>query len=380
MTRILFIHNTVLWYRVPFFKALSDVYPVKFIFNHSNISKSLYGVETSSEIEGMENVDFEVMANHLGIASGLIRKLWGDYDILVGGNWDSIPEIMESFYYYSVAWVRRKPIILWREDWAWEDTSLKSRLLEPFIKWMVRTSSAIVVPGSKHREYFISLTSEPDKIFLMPNASNLTVHDEDYSRSEEIKSEMDLEDKKIVLYVGRLIKRKGVQYLLRALSEIKSKDVMLLIVGEGEMEDELKIMVKELGLEDNVIFTGNVSQEKLVPYYIMTDLVVVPSITYGIGDPWVLVLNEAMKVKKPVIATEAVGAASDMIKEGENGYIVPEKDVDALRKRIDKILEDNDLAHKMGEESYDIIQKEFRYNNMVEGFQKAVAFSLKSKK
>jgi len=379
MTRILFIHNTVMWYRIPFFRALADIYSVKYLFNHPDISQTLYGVETTTEIEGMDGVNYQIMSNHLGIAEGLIKKAWGDYDILVGGSWDSIPEIVESVYYYTVAWLRRKPIILWREDWAWEDTSLKSKLIRPLINWMVRTSSAIVVPGSKHQEYFLQLGSRPEKIFIMPNVSNQTVQKDDPEKAAYLRGKMGLEHKKIVMYVGRLIKRKGVQYLLQALEKIKTEDVMLLILGDGECEDELKSIVKELGLADKVIFTGNIAQEELVSYYIMSDLVVVPSITHGIGDPWVLVLNEAMYFKKPVIATDAVGAASDMIDEGKNGFIVPEKDSPALARAMDKILEDDGLRLKMSQKSYEIIKDQFRYTNMVEGFKKAVDYSLNNK-
>jgi len=376
MTRILFIHNTVMWYRIPFFKALTDIYSVKFIFNHGKVSNKLYGVDTPDEIEGLQGVEYEVLSNHLGIAWGLIQRAWEDYDLLVGGSWDSIPEIVESVYYLTVAWLRRKPIVLWREDWAWDDPSLKSRLLKPLKKFMIKISSAIVLPGTKHREYFLSLGSNPEKIFLMPNVSNQTIQKEDYNKTAQLKEKMNLKNKKIVLYVGRLIKRKGIQYLLSALSQLENEDLVLLIVGSGEYETELKSRVQELGLADKVIFTGNIPQENLVFYYLMSDLVVVPSITYGIGDPWVLVLNEAMYFKKPVIATEAVGAACDMIKDNENGFIVPEKDADALAQSMVKILEDNDLKLEMGQKSYEIIQNKFRYHNMVNGFKQAVEYSL----
>ena len=376
MTRILFIHNTVMWYRIPFFKALTDIYSVKFIFNHGKVSNKLYGVDTPEEIEGLQGVEYEVLSNHLGIAWGLVQRAWEDYDLLVGGSWDSIPEIVESAYYLTVAWLRRKPIVLWREDWAWDDPSLKSRLLKPLKKFMIKISSAIVLPGTKHREYFLSLGSNPEKIFLMPNVSNQTIQKEDYNKTAQLKEKMNLENKKIVLYVGRLIKRKGIQYLLSALSQLENEDLVLLIVGSGEYETELKNRVQELGLADKVIFTGNIPQENLVFYYLMSDLVVVPSITYGIGDPWVLVLNEAMYFKKPVIATEAVGAACDMIKDNENGFIVPEKDADALAQSMVKILEDNDLKLEMGQKSYEIIQNKFRYHNMVNGFKQAVEYSL----
>ncbi|BDZ68509.1 glycosyltransferase family 4 protein [Methanobacterium ferruginis] len=376
MTRILFIHNTVMWYRIPFFKALTDIYSVKFIFNHGKVSNKLYGVDTPEEIEGLQGVEYEVLSNHLGIAWGLVQRAWEDYDLLVGGSWDSIPEIVESVYYLTVAWLRRKPIVLWREDWAWDDPSLKSRLLKPLKKFMIKISSAIVLPGTKHREYFLSLGSNPEKIFLMPNVSNQTIQKEDYNKTAQLKEKMNLKNKKIVLYVGRLIKRKGIQYLLSALSQLENEDLVLLIVGSGEYETELKSRVQELGLADKVIFTGNIPQENLVFYYLMSDLVVVPSITYGIGDPWVLVLNEAMYFKKPVIATEAVGAACDMIKDNENGFIVPEKDADALAQSMVKILEDDDLKLEMGQKSYEIIQNKFRYHNMVNGFKQAVEYSL----
>jgi len=377
MTRILFIHNTAMWYRIPFFRALDQIYQIEYLFTHMQVSRDIYGLEDHENIEGMEDINKVILANHLGIAWGLIRRAFHRYDVMVGGSWDSIPEILETIYCYTVAWLRRKPIILWREDWAWEDTSSKSKLIRPMIKWMVRTSSAIVVPGSKHREYFLQLGSHPEKIFIMPNVSNQTLHEDDLKRSEDLKEKLELEGKKVILYVGRLIKRKGVHYLLEALSRIHSEDAILLIAGEGECREELEGMVRELELDDKVIFTGNVAQEELNSYYMLSDLVVVPSITYGIGDPWVLVLNEAMYFKNPVIATDAVGAASDMIHNGENGFMVPEKDASALAQCMDKILEDDNLAHEMGLKSYKIIQERFRYVNMVNGFEKAVGYSLK---
>nr|WP_319372578.1 glycosyltransferase family 4 protein [uncultured Methanobacterium sp.] len=380
MTKILFIHNTAMWYRIPFFKDLDQEYAIDYIFTHMQVSKDIYGLENPDNIGGMEDIKHIILPNHVGIAWGILKKAFQDYDLMVGGSWDSIPEIMESVYCYGVAWIRRKPIILWREDWAWEDTSLKSKLIQPLVKWIVRTSSAIVVPGSKHREYFIQLGADQEKIFLMPNASNQTIHEDDPGKARKLREKMDLNNKKILLYVGRLIQRKGVQYLIQALKKIETEDIMLLILGDGDYKDELQGMVNELGLENKVIFTGKVSQEELASYYITSDLVVVPSITHGIGDPWVLVLNEAMQFRKPVIATDAVGAASDMITECENGFIVPEKDVPALTRAINTILEDDKLRLEMGQKSFEIIQEGFGYSNMVEGFQKAVNYSLKNEK
>lgn len=377
MTKILFIHNTVMWYRIPFFRALSDIYSVEFLFNHMNVSKSVYGVETPNEIEGMDGVNYQLMSNYLGIAWGLLRKAWGDYDILVGGSWDSIPEILESVYYLTVAWLRRKPIILWREDWDWKDNSLKSKLLKQLKKLFIRTSSAMLVPGIKHREYFQSLGADTEKIFLMPNVSGISASANDNDNAEKIRHRLSLGDKKVILFVGRLTKRKGLGYLIKALNQLKTQNLVLLVLGDGECRAGLEKLSHELGITDKILFIGQIDNNQLPAYYILADLCVIPSITYIMADPAPLVVNEAMSFKNPVITTDAVGCAPDFIHNGKNGFIVPEKDASALAQNMDKILEDDNLAHKMGEESYKIIQERFRYVNMVNGFEGAVGYSLK---
>jgi glycosyltransferase involved in cell wall biosynthesis len=92
-----------------------------------------------------------------------------------------------------------------------------------------------------------------------------------------------------------------------------------------------------------------------------------------------MVLNEAMLLGKPVIATSAVGAAFDMIVEGENGFIIPERDVDSLASSLGDIISDKKMAEKMGGESLKIITNRFRYSHMVDGFKKAVKFALRKR-
>jgi glycosyltransferase involved in cell wall biosynthesis len=195
--------------------------------------------------------------------------------------------------------------------------------------------------------------------------------------AQELKKILGIGNKNVILYLGRLIPRKGVHYLIRALKYIDIKEYVLLIVGDGECRDELKKQVEELGMGEYVIFTGKIPHEKLAIYYQISDVVVLPSITHGIGDPWVMVLNEAMFLKKPVIATNAVGAAPDMIINGKNGYIIPERDVESLSKSLNMILKNQDLAMEMGLESYKIVTGHFQYVNMADGFKNAVEYSLK---
>ena len=75
MTKILFIHNTAMWYRRPFFKRLSEIYDVKFVFTHIEVSKDVYGVELSDEIEGLEGVNYKTSKKIFG---GIIFELIKD--------------------------------------------------------------------------------------------------------------------------------------------------------------------------------------------------------------------------------------------------------------------------------------------------------------
>jgi glycosyltransferase involved in cell wall biosynthesis len=98
------------------------------------------------------------------------------------------------------------------------------------------------------------------------------------------------------------------------------------------------------------------------------------------GDPWVWVVNEAMSAGRPVIATDAVGAAYDLIQDGVNGYMVPEQDSEALHKALKAVLTDTVTAGKMGAASKKIIDQGFTIDHMVAGFNRAVDSVIAGKK
>ena len=373
MTKILFVHNTAMWYRRPFFKKLSEICDVKFVFTHIEVSKDRYGVELSDEIEGLEGVNYKALKSHFSIAFGLIKELLkDDCDVVV----DSFMSI-EAMFSFTIAKLRRKPIIFWSEAWDWEKRkTLKRKLFAPLSKFIISHSDAFLVPGTRHKKYFVSLGASPEKVFIMPNVSNISVKEEDYVNKEKLKEELSIGNKKVVLYIGRLRKRKGVEYLVKAFAKLRKEkdDSVLIIIGRGECRDELELLAKNLNIEDSVYFVGYVEDELLPAYYLLCDVCVVPSITYGMADPWVFIVNEAMYFGNPVIATDAVGAAFDMIKDGVNGFMVPEKDSAALYSAMKKIISDPVLEKKMGEESKRVIEEEFRYENMVSGFRKAVEY------
>ncbi len=377
MTKILFVHNTPMWYRRPFFKLLTQIYSIKFVFTHIEISSNVYGVELSGNIEGLEEVNYKIINPS---KSGRIYKIINDlakedYDIIV----DSFLSI-ESFFSFVIAKLRRKHIIFWSEAWDWErKNNFKEALLRLLFKFVLSHSSAIFVPGTRHKKYFLSLGAKSNQIFILPNVSNIYLKNIDHKNKNELKKELNIGSKKVILYVGRLEKRKGVEYLVRGFAKLLNdyNDTVLIIIGRGECRNHLESLSKSLNVSNCIYFRGYVEDELLPAYYLLSDICVIPSITYMIGDPWVFTVNEAMYFGKPVIVTDAVGAAFDMIEDGKNGFLVKEKSSDELYHAMKKILSDPELKQRMGEESKRIIEERYTYDNMINGFKSTVDYLLK---
>jgi glycosyltransferase involved in cell wall biosynthesis len=156
---------------------------------------------------------------------------------------------------------------------------------------------------------------------------------------------------KDVLFVGRLIARKGVDYLLKAIPLLDAKvPVHLHVVGDGHKAEEWKALARQLKLDGKVTFHGSVSDEELERQYARADVFVLPAIVDDYGDTEGLgvVLVEALCFKTPVVAS-AVGGIPDVIRDRETGLLVPERDSAALAEAIAAVLLDRPLAESLAE-------------------------------
>ena len=373
--RILFIHHTAMWYRKPFFQLLGQSYPVEFLFTNVEGYNQTYDTQFSQKIAGMEGLNYRVVPKRFGVAWGAIRRVLGDYDVFVGGSWDTPSDLFETVFYFVIVKLRSKPFILWREDWDWKVHSLKRRMVKLFAGFFSRHADAVLVPGTKHRDFFSKMGVSAEKIFIMPNVSNIALKDQDYLLKDQIIRENKLEGKKVVLFVGRLIDLKGVQYLLPAFAKLKKKmnNVELFILGDGECREELETISRKLKIDSEVHFMGNIDNELLGAYYMLSNLFVLPSITTYYADACPLVVNEAMYFGKPVVTSDAVGTTF-MIEDGVNGYVVEERNAEALFQAMYRILSDDHREEKMGKVSKMIIDQGFTYQNMMEGFNQAMEY------
>ncbi|MBI2139339.1 glycosyltransferase [Candidatus Woesearchaeota archaeon] len=155
---------------------------------------------------------------------------------------------------------------------------------------------------------------------------------------------------KIILFVGLLVEKKGVEYLIKAMKEIEPlhPHTALLIVGEGPESERLKSLAESLGLKNSIRFLGQVDPETLAKIYGIADIFVLPSIKDSGGETETLgvVLLEAMASELPVIASD-VGGIPDIV-DRNVGSLVPQKDPHALAKTLIRLLDSPRLAAKMG--------------------------------
>jgi glycosyltransferase involved in cell wall biosynthesis len=158
-----------------------------------------------------------------------------------------------------------------------------------------------------------------------------------------VRKKHGLKKSKVILFAGRMVGYKGLEYLLEAFKSIQDKfDASLVLVGGGPLEDELKSKASALGLK-NIHFAGDVSESMLPEYYAACDVFVLPSVTRQ--EAFGLVLAEAMACGKPVVSTNFSGMPYVV---GDAGLLVEPRDVEGLASALLKVLGDRKLAGELG--------------------------------
>lgn len=162
--------------------------------------------------------------------------------------------------------------------------------------------------------------------------------------SESVRSELGISpDRQIIGSIGRLVQQKGQKYLIEAIAQIKAKhpDVLLLVIGDGPLENELKEYTKDLGIEDNVIFLG--IRRDIPSLLSAMNIFVFPSLWEGLGNA----LIEAMAAGKPIIAT-GIPVVKEIFDSCNGGIIVPPENSEALAFSFESIFNDKNLSQKLG--------------------------------
>lgn len=177
-----------------------------------------------------------------------------------------------------------------------------------------------------------------------------------------------------ILFVGRLEEHKGIHYLLPAFKKVKEKikNVKLVIIGDGSLNNEMKKHVKDNGLENDVAFLGVIKNKDMPKYFRAVDLTIVPSITTKKFEEQVGMANiQSMACGVPVVSTYC-GGIPEYVKHNETGILVPERDVDSLAGAITKLLEENELRKKLGKNARKYAVENFDAKKNIEANEKIV--------
>ena len=231
---------------------------------------------------------------------------------------------------------RKRVVVTYHSDIVKQEKLM--RFYRPFLHRFLKRADKILVTSPNLLESSKCLSPYKDKCTVVPLSIDLN----DFGHPGEKEFDLGIPpDEKIVLFVGRLSYYKGLEYLIEAMREVEAK---LLIAGEGKLRKELDEEARSLGVDQKVIFLGEVSEEKLKYCYQICDLFVLPSVEPS--EAFGIVQLEAMAYGKPVINTNLPTGVPFVSRDGETGFTVPPKDSEALAKAINKILNDGKLTAK----------------------------------
>jgi glycosyltransferase involved in cell wall biosynthesis len=202
-----------------------------------------------------------------------------------------------------------------------------------------------------------------DKLAMIPNG----VTPADYQNVEKddlrsFRAKYALPNEKIVLYVGRLVYEKGIHILINAVPKVLSKvDAKFVIVGSGYMQEQLLNIVRSMGLEHKVLFTGFVDEKSLLKLQKVSDVSVVPSLF----EPFGIVALEAMAAKSPVVVSDT-GGLSEIVEHDMTGVKVYPNNTESLAWGITKVLLDDTYRKRLQANAYKTILEKYDWDKIAE--------------
>lgn len=169
-----------------------------------------------------------------------------------------------------------------------------------------------------------------------------------------------------ILSVGALIKRKGFEYLIKAMPHILKEypTARLHILGDGPRREYLEALVRKLGIEANVKFHGHIPKMKIIEFYKRCRVFVHPSLSESFSP----VRLEAMASGIPLVATDAAVGADEMIDDRKTGFLIPPRDPEAIADRVLNLFSDDKLTYKIAIKAREKVEMNYDWNKIGEKY------------
>jgi phosphatidylinositol alpha-1,6-mannosyltransferase len=185
---------------------------------------------------------------------------------------------------------------------------------------------------------------------------------------DAVRARLGLTDRLVVACVSRLVRRKGQDLLIEAWPAVRRAvpEAVLLLVGSGPYEAQLRRLADRSGVREHILFTGGVAYPQLPEHFASADVFAMPCRTRRRGldvEGLGIVYLEASATGLPVIAGDS-GGAPEAVREGETGYVVGGRDVGALTERLVRLLSDADLRRRLGESGRRWTEQQWQWDTL----------------
>jgi glycosyltransferase involved in cell wall biosynthesis len=235
---------------------------------------------------------------------------------------------------------------------------------------IVQKAAGVLVTGTLAGNSMIARGASPARVHVFANTIDVEEFGERADRlagrRPTLRRELGAEvDDVVVLSVARLVPEKGLDVLVRAVADADDPGLLLLLAGDGPERARLEQLVAELGVR--AVFAGGIEWEKLIELYVAADVFALLSDR----EPWAVVVNEAAACGLALVLSDRVGAAHDLLVDGENGFLIPAGDVAAAARVLRALASDPALRLTQGVRSRELV-REWGYGPSVEGFREAV--------
>lgn len=375
--KLLFFHNTLPEYRIGWFQCLAKRADVDFVFTNEKLNKKDYGFDI--EYERTSNLNCTFLSDKLKGFAELIKLMKGidTYDFVELPPIDSLKEVIYSLYIVYTCKKNKVKIGYFWEKWeAPKDKQPIKRRLKNYILRVIpgsiyKKADVIFSVGQMNKRYFISNGVQENKIAWLPDVSETP-----NCEYVDIREKYNISEKTLIMCLGRVMRQKGARHLIDAFALIPTQicqNMHLIIAGDGEDLLECKNLAARSGL-GNITFTGSVDPAIRGNYFSQCDIFVYPVSYYkGWVDVWGLTVNEAIQHGKPVIATNAVGSAYELIKHGVNGFMLDASDEKMLPHEIAGAIVKCDESMASLAKDYDReLAKKYSFENMAKVYLEEV--------
>jgi glycosyltransferase involved in cell wall biosynthesis len=269
----------------------------------------------------------------------------------------------------------RRRLLFREEQTLLHDRSFPKRIIKAGWLRLLFNCGLVLYIGTENRRWFQSYKVPDSRSFFVPycvDNERLALEAQRLRPSRAaLRRTFGLpgEEIPVVLMTSRLISKKQPLFLLEAFRRVRLRmRCALMIVGSGDLEPSIRKRIAEDRIPD-VIMAGFLNQSQLGRAYAAADLFVLPS---AVNETWGIVVNEAMNFSLPIVVTDRVGCARDLVREGQNGFIVSAEDPAQLSDAIAQLVSQSELRRRFGAASYDLVQ-EWNYDRASEGIIAATA-------